>query len=123
MQRSFMLKKREESGYVQKKFSEVEDMEKFESVLTEDIKKIRAQIDDISKDYLELQKRFDKAEKEYLEAKVELFTKGEEKDRLVETLRGIIENCESEKAKKLSQLLSKFEIKSKFMIENKAENK
>ncbi|XP_014277117.1 RAB6-interacting golgin [Halyomorpha halys] len=119
MQRSFILKKKEENKSVQKKFSEVEDIKKFESILTEDVKKIRAQIDDISKDYLELQKRFDRAEKEYLEAKVELFTKGEEKERLVETLRGIIENCESEKAKKLSQLLSKFEIKSKTSVESK----
>nr|BAN20303.1 unkown protein [Riptortus pedestris] len=115
MDRAAILNKLERKEEFLKKFAEFAEMKLQDVMVSDDIKKIRDQIDRNCKEYHEAQKRFDRAEKEYLEAKVELFIRGEEKDKLTEKLKTIIQKNEFEKAQKLSSLVGKLEIKSKMI--------
>ncbi|GAB6024397.1 hypothetical protein CHUAL_009563 [Chamberlinius hualienensis] len=89
-----------------------QELEKLNSLVTNDIAILRKHIDIASMEFSEVQKRYEKAEKEFVEAKLELFRKMERKEQLTEHLCTIIEQNELRKAKKLADLMYELEMDS-----------
>jgi len=104
-----------------KKLSQIEEeLKKLDVTLSNDVATLRNLIDDISLDLAEAQKRFERAEKEYVNAKLNLFNVQEKKDLLTCHLCTIIEENELRKARKLSDLLQKLEVKPQPLTEEES---
>ncbi|KAK6166698.1 hypothetical protein SNE40_023332 [Patella caerulea] len=86
------------------------ELNHLDHLLTADVSVIRDKIEMASLEYLDAQKRYDKAEKEVITAKMNLFEKGELKERLTEHLYTIIHQNEVRKAKKLAELMEILEM-------------
>ncbi|XP_050388387.1 RAB6-interacting golgin isoform X2 [Patella vulgata] len=86
------------------------ELNHLDHLLTADVSVIRDKIEMASLEYLDAQKRYDKAEKEVISAKMNLFEKGELKERLTEHLYTIIHQNEVRKAKKLAELMEILEM-------------
>ncbi|XP_059177199.1 RAB6-interacting golgin-like [Physella acuta] len=84
-----------------------QELNHLDHLLTGDVSIIRDKIEVASLEYNDAQKRYEKAEKEFVAAKMDLFSKGEVKERLTEHLYTIIHQNEVRKARKLVELMEK----------------
>ncbi|XP_049785615.1 RAB6-interacting golgin [Schistocerca cancellata] len=87
-----------------------DELQKLDMLLSNDVAILRNQIEEVSLEFMEAQKRYNRAEKEFLDAKMHLFSKLERKELLTEHLCTIIEQNEMRKARKLSELMDKLEL-------------
>ncbi|ESO87994.1 hypothetical protein LOTGIDRAFT_193852, partial [Lottia gigantea] len=88
------------------------ELNHLDSLLTADVSVIRDKIELASIEFLDAQKRYEKAEKEVISSKMNLFEKGETKERLTEHLYTIIHQNEVRKAKKLAELMEILEMET-----------
>ncbi|GFG38045.1 hypothetical protein Cfor_02329 [Coptotermes formosanus] len=92
------------------KLQQIQDeLQKLDTLLSNDVSLLRDQIEVASQEFMEAQKRYKKAEKEFLDAKLHLFERLERKELLTEHLCTIIEQNEIRKARKLSELMNRLQ--------------
>ncbi|XP_023215516.1 RAB6-interacting golgin-like [Centruroides sculpturatus] len=104
-------KKRTEAE-AQKLIKIQKELNHLDSLLSVDVSILRNQIEIASMEFTEAQKRYQKAEKEFVVAKLELFQKMQQKEKLTEHLCTIIEQNEARKAQKLVELMQQLEMDS-----------
>ncbi|XP_071103583.1 RAB6-interacting golgin-like [Haliotis cracherodii] len=86
------------------------ELGRLDTLLSVDVGVIRDKIEAASIDYTEAQRRYSRAEQEFIHAKMDLFHKGELKERLTEHLYTIIHQNEVRKANKLAELMKQLEM-------------
>ncbi|XP_046554840.1 RAB6-interacting golgin-like [Haliotis rubra] len=86
------------------------ELGRLDTLLSVDVGVIRDKIEAASMDYTEAQRRYTRAEQEFINAKMDLFHKGELKERLTEHLYTIIHQNEVRKANKLAELMKQLEM-------------
>ncbi|XP_067687555.1 RAB6-interacting golgin-like [Haliotis asinina] len=86
------------------------ELGRLDTLLSVDVGVIRDKIEAASMDYMEAQRRYNRAEQEFINAKMDLFHKGELKERLTEHLYTIIHQNEVRKANKLAELMKQLEM-------------
>ncbi|CAD5117631.1 DgyrCDS6385 [Dimorphilus gyrociliatus] len=87
-----------------------QQLEHLDHILSVDVSIVRDRIEEVSREYVEAQKRYDRAEKEFIDAKLDLHEKHEQKDQLTEHLYTIIHQNELRKAKKLTELMESLDL-------------
>ncbi|GLV32039.1 Golgin RAB6 interacting [Carabus blaptoides fortunei] len=93
------------------------EFKKLDVLLSNDVAILRHQIEIVSVDFMEAQKRYHRIEKEFLDAKMVLHQKLEKKEMLTEHLCAIIEKNEERKADKLNELMTRLSVTEKIITE------
>ncbi|XP_044734128.1 RAB6-interacting golgin [Chrysoperla carnea] len=103
---------------VQKLESIQKELQKLDSMLSNDVSILRNQIEEASIEFMQCQKRFERVEKDYTSTKLKLEQKRERKDLLTQHLCTIIQQNEKRKADKLSSLMKELELPPNEIDEN-----